>query len=85
MTKDVIKARNVPMDLHRGSSLETISIVGQHASVEDGSISQQVVEVESVSQHASDAAGAGVQHADSTSWINLMSLTMIFPSIIFDL
>ena len=85
MTKDVIKARNIPIDLHSGSSLEVISKVGQHASVEDGSVSQQAAEVESVSQHASDATGAGVQHADSTSWINLMSLTMIFPSIIFDL
>ena len=83
--KDVIKARNVPMDLHRGSSLEVISIVGQHASVEDGSVSQQAVKVESVSQQASEVAGAGVQHADSTSWINLIFLTMIFPSIIFDL
>jgi hypothetical protein len=85
MTKDVIKARNVPMDLHRGSSLEVISIVGQHASVEDGSVSQQAVEVESVSQQASEAAAAGVQHVDSTSWINLISLVIIFPSIIFDL
>ena len=56
MTKDAIKPRNVPMDLHRGISLEVTSIVGQHAD-----------EVESVSQHASDTAGSGVQHADSTS------------------
>jgi hypothetical protein len=73
------------MDLHRGSSREVTSEVGQHASVEDGSVSQQGVEVESVSQQASETAGAGVQHADSTSWINLISLVMIFPSIIFDL
>ena len=85
MTKDVSKARNVPLDLHRGSSRDVTSIVGQHASVEDGSVSQQAVEVESVSQQASEAAGAGVQHADSTCWINLISLVMFFPSIIFDL
>jgi hypothetical protein len=85
MTKDAIKARNVPMDLHRGSSLEVISIVGQHASVDDGSVSQHASEVESVSQQASEAAGAGAQHVDSGSWINLISLVMIFPSIIFDL
>jgi hypothetical protein len=74
MTKDVMKPRNIPMDLHRGSSWEVASGVGQ-----------QAVEVESVSQQASDAAGAGAQHVDSTSWINLISFTMIFPSIIFDL
>ena len=74
MTKDAIKARNVPMDLLSGSSLEVTSGVGQHA-----------VEVESVSQQALDVAGAGAQHVDSDSWINLISLTMIFPSIIFDL
>ena len=73
------------MDLHRGSSRDVTSTVGQHASVVDVSVSQQAVEVETVSQQASDAAGAGVQHADSTSWINLISLVMIFPSIIFDL
>jgi hypothetical protein len=88
MMKDVIKARNVPMDLQIGNSLEVASGVGQHASVEDGSISQQAVEVEFVSQQsseaadagaqqASEAAGAGAQHADSTSWINLISLVMI--------
>ena len=85
MTKDVIKARNVPMDLHRGSSREVTSDVGQQASVEDGSVSQQAVEVESVSQQASEAAGAGAQHVDSGSSINLISIVMIFPSIIFDL
>ena len=74
MTKDVIKPRNIPMDLHRGSSREVASGVGQ-----------QAVEVESVSQQASDTAGTGAQHVDSGSWINLISLTMIFPSIIFDL
>ena len=93
MTKDAIKPRNVPVDLHRGSSWEVTSGVGQqasdtsgaqHADVED-SVSQQAVEVEAVSQQASDTAGAGAQHADSTSWINLISLVMIFPSIIFDL
>lgn len=83
MTKDVIKPRNVPIDLHRGSSREVASGVGQQA--EEASVSQQAVEVETDSQHASDTAGAGVQHADSTSWINLISLVMIFPSIIFDL
>ena len=84
MTKDATKARNVPMDLHRGSSWEVASGVGQQA-VEEASVSQYADEIESVSQQASDAAGAGVQHADSTSWINLISLVMIFPSIIFDL
>ena len=84
MTKDVIKARNVPMDLPRGNSREVASGVGQQA-VEEASVSQHAVEVESDSQQASEAAGAGVQHADSTSWINLISLVMIFPSIIFDL
>jgi hypothetical protein len=74
--KDVIKATNVPMDLHSGSSLEDTSIVGQQA-VEEASVSQHAVEVESASQQASDTAGAGVQHADSTSWINLISLVMI--------
>jgi hypothetical protein len=84
MTKDAIKARNVPMDLHSGSSLEVTFGVGQQA-VEEASVSQHAVEIESVSQQASDAAGAGAQHVDSGSWINLISLTMIFPSIIFDL
>ena len=92
--KDVIKARNVPMDLHRGSSRDVASGVGQQAeeeasvsqqAVEVESASQQAVKVESVSQQASEVAGAGVQDADSTSWINLIFLTMIFPSIIFDL
>jgi hypothetical protein len=73
------------MDLHRGSSREVASGVGQHASVADGSVSQQAVEVESVSQQALATAGAGAQHVDSGSWINLISLVMIFPSIIFDL
>ena len=85
MTKDAIKLRNIPLDLHRGSSREVASGVGQHASVDDGFVSQQAAEVESVTQQASEAAGAGVQHADATSWINLISLVMIFPSIIFDL
>ena len=84
MTKDAIKPRNVPMDLHIGSSREVASGVGQQAE-EEASVSQQAVEVESVSQQASEAVGAGVQHADSTSWINLISLVMFFPSIIFDL
>jgi hypothetical protein len=53
--------------------LVVASVVGQQASV--GAVS--------VPQQASSAAGA--QHADSTSWINLISLVMIFPSIIFDL
>jgi hypothetical protein len=89
MTKAAINPRNVPMDLHRGSSREVTSDVGQHASVEDGSVSQQAVEDESVSQQASATAGAGAgagaQHVDSGSSINLISLVMIFPSIIFDL
>ena len=85
MRKEAIKARNVPMDRHKGSSWEVTSIVWQHASFEDGLVSQQAVEVESVSQQASDEAGAGVQHAESASWINLISLVIIFPSIIFDL
>lgn len=85
MTKAAIKPRNVPMDLHRGSSREVASGVGQQAAeeasvsqhaVEDGSVSQQAVEFESVSQQASEAAGAGVQHADSASLINLISLVM---------
>jgi hypothetical protein len=84
MTKDAIKLRNIPMDLHSGISLEVTSGVGQQA-VEEVSVSQHAVEVESVSQQASDTAGAGAQHVDSTSWINLISLVMIFPSIIFDL
>jgi hypothetical protein len=83
MTKDEIKPRNVPIDLHRGSSREVASGVGQQA--EEASVSQQAVEVETDSQQASEEAGAGVQHADSTSWINLISLVMIFPSTIFDL
>jgi hypothetical protein len=83
MTKEEIKPRNVPIDLHRGSSREVASGVGQQA--EEASVSQQAVEVETDSQQASEEAGAGVQHADSTSWINLISLVMIFPSIIFDL
>jgi hypothetical protein len=83
MTKDEIKPRNVPIDLHRGSSREVASGVGQQAV--EASVSQQAVEVETDSQQASEEAGAGVQHADSTSWINLISLVMIFPSTIFDL
>jgi hypothetical protein len=83
MTKDEINPRNVPIDLHRGSSREVASGVGQQA--EEASVSQQAVEVETDSQQASEEAGAGVQHADSTSWINLISLVMIFPSTIFDL
>jgi|LakMenEpi03Aug12_release.lakeMendotaPanAssembly.Ray.scaffolds.fasta_scaffold472573_2 hypothetical protein len=93
MTKDEIKPRNVPIDLHRGSSREVASGVGQQAeeasvsqqAVEVETDSQQAVEVETDSQQASEEAGAGVQHADSTSWINLISLVMIFPSTIFDL
>jgi hypothetical protein len=42
------------MDIHSGASLEVTSVVGQ-----------QAVEVESVSQQASDTAGAEAQHADS--------------------
>ena len=89
MMKDVIKARNVPMDLHRGSSREVASGVGQQAE-DEASVSQQAVEVESVSQQASeaadagaqqasDSAGAGVQHADSSPLINLISLVTIYP------
>jgi hypothetical protein len=96
MTKEAIKPRNIPMDLHRDSSLEVTSVVGQQASVEGDPISQQAVEVESASQQASEAAdagaqqaseaaGAGVQHVDLDSLINLISLVMFFPSIIFDL
>jgi hypothetical protein len=83
MTKDAIKARNVPMDLSRGSSREVASGVGQQA--EESSVPQQAAEVESDSQQALEESGAGLQHADSTSWINLISLFIIFPSIIFDL
>jgi hypothetical protein len=43
------------------------SVVGQQASV--GAVS--------VPQHASTAAGAGAQHVDSGSWINLISLVTI--------
>ena len=78
MTKGVIKPRNIPMDLHRGSSREVASGVGQQA-VEEASVSQHAVEIESVSQQASDAAGAGAQHVDSGSWINLISLVTIYP------
>ena len=83
MTKDVIKPRNVPIDLHRGSSWEIAFGVGQQAG--EASVSQQAIEVETDSQQASEDAGAGAQHAESTSWINLISLFMIFPSIIFDI
>ena len=83
MTKDEIKPRNVPIDLHRGSSWKVAPGVGQQAA--EASVSQQAVEVESDSQQASEESGAGLQHADSTSWINLISLFIIFPSIIFDL
>ena len=84
MTKEAIKPRNIPMDLHSGSSFEVTSGVGQQA-VEEASVSQHAVEVESVSQQASDAAGVGAQHVDSSFWINLISLTTALPSIIFDL
>ena len=84
MTKAAIKPRNVPMDLDRGSSREVASGVGQQT-VEEASVSQQAAEVESVSQQASVTAGTGAQHVDSGSSINLISLVMIFPSIIFDL
>jgi hypothetical protein len=56
MKKDAIKAKNIPMDLHRGSSREVASGVGQQAD-----------EVETVSQQTSETAGAGAQHDDSTS------------------
>ena len=65
MTKDAIKAKNIPMDLHRGSSREVASGVGQQA--EEASVSQQADEVETVSQQTSETAGAGAQHDDSTS------------------
>jgi len=84
MTKAAIKPRNVPMDLHRGSPLEVASGDGQQA-FEDDSTSQQAVEIESVSQQVSVTTGAGAQHVDSGTSINLISLIMIFPSIIFDL
>ena len=84
MTKAAIKPRNVPMDLHRGSSREVASGVGQQA-IEDASASQQAVEVESVSQQASVTADAGAQQVDSGSTINLISSVKFFPSIIFDL
>jgi hypothetical protein len=44
-------------------------MVGQQASVGAAS----------VPQHASTAAGAGAQHVDSGSWINLISLVTIYP------
>jgi hypothetical protein len=69
MTKDAIKARNVPTDIQRGRSLVFASEVGQQASVGAAS----------VPQHASTAAGAGAQHVDSGSWINLISLVTIYP------
>ena len=72
------------MDLHRGSSWEVASGVGQQASVEDGPVSQHAVEDGSVSQHATDTAGAGAQQVDSDFWLNLISLVMVLPSIIFD-
>ena len=84
MTKAVTKPRNVPIDLHRGSSREVASGVGQQA-IEDASAAQQAVEVESDSQQASVTADAGAQQVDSGSTINLISSVMFFPSIIFDL
>ena len=84
MTKAAIKPRNVPMDLHRGSSREVASGVGQQA-VKETSVSQHAVEIGPVSQQASDAAGAGAQQVDSGSTINLISSVKFFPSIIFDL
>jgi hypothetical protein len=49
--------------------LEVTSVVGQQVSEE----------ADSVPQHASDAAGAGAQHVDSTSCISLISLVIIYP------
>jgi hypothetical protein len=49
--------------------LETASVVEQQVSEE----------ADSVPQHASDAAGAGAQHVDSTSCISLISLVIIYP------
>ena len=69
MTKDAIRPRKVPTDSQRGRSLVVASVVGQQACV--GAVS--------VPQHASTAAGAGAQHADSGSWINLISLVTIYP------
>jgi hypothetical protein len=69
MTKDAIRARKVPTDSQSGRSLVVASAAGQQASV--GTVS--------VPQHASTAAGAGAQHADSGSWINLISLVTIYP------
>ena len=74
MTKDAIKARKIPRDFQSGSSFEVTSGVGQ-----------QAVEAESVSQQAWDTTDLGSQHAESGSWINLISLLMVLPSIIFDL
>ena len=85
MRKVVIKVRNVPTDLHRGSSLEVTSVVGQQA-FEVESVSQHFSEVVGVgAQQDSEATDAGEQHAESASLINLISLVMSFPSIIFDL
>ena len=69
MTKDAIRPRRVPTVSQRGRSLVVASVGGQQAS--DGAAS--------VPQHVSTAAGAGAQHADSGSWINLISLVTISP------
>jgi hypothetical protein len=69
MTKDAIRPRKVPTDIQSGRILVASSVAEQQASV--GAVS--------VPQHASTAAGAGAQHADSGSWINLISLVTISP------
>jgi hypothetical protein len=48
--------------------------------VDASAVGQQVsVGAVSVPQHTSTAAGAGAQHADSGSWINLISLVTFYP------
>jgi hypothetical protein len=49
--------------------LVVASLVGQQASV--GAVSGP--------QHVSTAAGAGAQHAESGSWINLISFVTYYP------
>jgi hypothetical protein len=69
MTNDAIRPRKVPTVSQRGRSLVVASVVGQQASIGAASVPQQV----------STAAGAGAQHADSGSCINLISLDTIYP------
>jgi hypothetical protein len=59
--------------------LVVLSEGGQQASEDVDSVSQHAAEAVFVSQQVFTSTGAGAQHADSTSWIKLISLDTFYP------